>query len=236
MNGSELCYLGTTTREKESFPPPAVFGADRAVRLADGSVVLTCPVSKEWLARKGGGLTRAAHPGTAVRWHEELWEVVEAEPLAAGGMRYRLAPWEARNAIRTIERYDPESESARAGVRAFRRDAVRRRRLAILFSPLLGHLPGSVQKAMESEFGAPAAAMTVVSAAPFLVWGVLGLVSFISEMAGGGPLFLHLPPVPVAAYFTAESALRIGSTMQGEPMGSAAGFLLHAAWSRMRRA
>jgi hypothetical protein len=228
--------LAPTTREKEVAPPPAVFGADRAVRLADGSVVLACPVSKEWLARRAGGLTRAAHPGTAVRWHEDLWEVVEGEPLPAGGIRYRLAPWEARNAIRTIERYDQEGESARAGVRAFRRHAIRRRRFAIVFSPLLGHLPGSVQKAMESEFGAPAAAMTVVSAAPFLVWGVLGLVSFIAEMAGGAPLFAHLPPVPVAAYFTAESALRIGSAMQGDPMGSAAGFLLHAAWSKMGRA
>jgi len=169
-----------------------------------------------------------------VRWHAELWEVVEADPLAAGGVRYRLAPWEARNAIRTIESYDPESESARASVRAFRRDSVRRRRLAILFSPLLGHLPGSLQKAMESEFGAPAAAMTVVSAVPFLVWGVLGLVSFISEMAGGGPLFEHLPPIPVAAYFTAESALRVGSALQGEPMGSAAGWALHALWRAAR--
>ncbi|MDQ6891799.1 MAG: hypothetical protein M3167_03870 [Acidobacteriota bacterium] len=169
-----------------------------------------------------------------MRWHDELWEVVEAEPLATGGIRYRLAPWEERHAIRTIENYDPRSESTRSAVRAFRRDAVLRRRLAILFSPLLGHAPGSVQKAMESEFGAPAAAMTVVSAAPLLVWGFLGVVSFIAGMAGAGPIFAHLPSIPMAAYFTAESALRIGSAMQGEPMGSAAGWALHALWRTAR--
>jgi len=160
---------------------------------------------------------------------------VEAQPLPGGGTRYRLAPWDARNAIRTIEAYDARSEAARAGVRAFRRDAVRHRRLAILFSPILGHAPGRVQKAMESEFGAPAAAMTIVSAIPFFVWGILGLVSFVAGIAGAGPIFEHLPPVPIAAYFAAESALRIGSALHGEPMASAAGFLLHAAWSQFRR-
>ena len=169
-----------------------------AARLADGSVHLTCPAPKEWRARRAGSQTRAPHPGTAVRWQERLWEVVEALPLADGGTRYRLAPWESSHAIRTIESYDAESEQARAGVRAFRRDAVRRRRLAILFSPIVGHAPGRVQKAMESEFGAPAAAMTIVSAIPFFVWGVLGLISFIAGIAGAGPIAGHLPPVPFA--------------------------------------
>jgi hypothetical protein len=213
----------------------AVFGSDSAVRLADGSVVLTCLVSKEWVARTAGGQTRAAHPGSAVRWQEEIWEVLEAHPLAGGGIRYRLAPWDSTQAIRTIESYDAESEEARSRVRAFRRGAVRRRRLAILFSPLLGHLPGRIQKEMESEFGAPAAAMTIVSAAPLLTWGFLGLVSFLAAMAGAAPLFGGLPSVPVAAYLAAESALRIGSAVHGEPMGSAAGWALHAVWALWRR-
>ena len=211
-----------------------MFGGDSTVRLADGSLILTCPASKEWVARTTGAQTRAAHPGTAVRWQDEIWEVVEAHPQAAGGIRYRLAPWDPAQAIRTIETYDAASEAARADVRAFRRGAVRRRRLAILFSPVLGHLPGAVQTSMESEFGAPAAAMTIVSAAPFFVWGFLGLVAFVASMAGAGPLFQSLPPVPVAVYFTLESALRIASAVHGEPMGSAAGWLLHALWAMWR--
>ncbi|HEY6051057.1 MAG TPA: hypothetical protein VIZ58_07395, partial [Thermoanaerobaculia bacterium] len=70
-----------------------------------------------------------------MRWSDSIWEVLEAEPLPSGNTRYRLAPWEAHQAIRTIENYDAESESARVAVRAFRRSAVWRRRLAILFSP-----------------------------------------------------------------------------------------------------
>jgi hypothetical protein len=88
---------------------------------------------------------------------------------------------------------------------------------------------------MESEFGAPAAAMTVVSSVPFFVWGFLGLVAFVASMAGAGPLFPGLPPVPAAAYFTVESAVRIASAVQGEPMGSAAGWAVHAAWVVWRR-
>jgi hypothetical protein len=229
-NVGALCYLGSTNLDQTGLAAPAAFGGDSAVRLADGSVVLTCPASKEWIARTSGAQTRAAHPGTAVRWQDEIWEVVEAHPQAAGGTRYRLAPWDSRHAIRAIEGYDAASETARAGVRAFRRGAVRRRRLAILFSPVLGHLPGSVQNAMESEFGAPAAAMTIVSAAPFFLWGFLGLVAFIASMAGAGVLLPGLPPIPVAVYFTVESALRIASAVHGEPMGSAAGWALHALW------
>ena len=169
-----------------------------------------------------------------MRWEDEIWEVVEAHPQAAGGTRYRLAPWDSTSAIRTIDSYDAASETARAGVRAFRRGAVRRRRLAILFSPVLGHLPGTVQNAMESEFGAPAAAMTIVSAVPFFVWGFLGLVAFVASMAGAGVMFPGLPPTPLAIYFTVESALRIASALHGEPMGSAAGWVVHALWAVWR--
>lgn len=168
-----------------------------------------------------------------MRWQEAIWEVVEAEPLVEGGVRYRLAAWDERHAIRTIEDYDARSEFARAAVRSFRKKAVRRRRIAILLSPILGHAPGAVQKSMESEFGAPATAMTVVSAAPLFVWGILGLVSFVAGIAGAS-LFEHVPPVPVAAYLTAESALRIGSAIQGDPMGSAAGWVAHSLWRLAR--
>jgi hypothetical protein len=58
-----------------------VFGDDRVEIRADGSRVLTCSHSKGWHARIAGSQTRAEHPGTAVRWEDTIYEVIEADPL-----------------------------------------------------------------------------------------------------------------------------------------------------------
>ncbi|MEP6769235.1 MAG: hypothetical protein ABJC61_11235 [Acidobacteriota bacterium] len=207
---------------------PSAFGTDVAELLPDGSVALTCAVSKGWAGRGTRTATRAEHPGTAVRWHEAIYEVIDASPLATGGVRYRLGPWEERHAIRVLEAYDPPAEEARFSERARRVGSVRERRLAILFSPLIGHLPGDVQERLESEIGAPAVAMTVVSSLPLFALGSLGLLSHLLGVFGGPPLFSWVPPVPLAVFLAAESAVRIGSAwIAGRPMGSLAGVLFH---------
>lgn len=160
-----------------------------------------------------------------------------AEALSGTAVRYRLAPWEPGHAIRRIERYDESSEQSRHEARTEMHTDLAKRRLAILLSPLLGHLPGAVQKRMEHDFGAPAAAMTVVSALPLFAVGVLGLLA--ARIAGfGGP-----PIVPewmiehqyLMAYLTVESALRLASAfLHGEPMGSLAGVLLYDAGGLLR--
>ena len=95
-----------------------------------------------------------------------MFEVVEAITHSDGSARYRLEPWPDRHAVRSIRTYDAASETGRPLVKAGYRKSILRRLLAIVFSPLLGHLPGPVQEHMESEFGAPALAMTIVSALP----------------------------------------------------------------------
>lgn len=203
------------------------FGTDRAEPLRDGSIALTCAVSKGWTCRRPGAQTSAEHPGTAVRWNEGIFEVLEAAALPDGGTRYRLAPWQDRHAIRRIETYDASSEAARAAERNRRGSSIRRRRLALLLAPLLGHLPGAMQKQMELDFGAPAIAMTILSALPFLVIGVVGSLSHIAGVFGAPPLFPWAPPLPVSVFLTFESAVRIGSAwLQDQPMGSVAGALL----------
>ena len=203
------------------------FGSDRAEPLPDGSIALTCDVSKGWTCRRAGAQTSAEHPGTAVRWNEGIFEVLEAAALPGGGMRYRLGPWQDRHAIRRIEAYDPSSEAARAAERNRRGSSIRRRRLALLLAPLLGHLPGAMQKQMELDFGAPAIAMTILSALPLLVIGVLGSLSHIAGAFGAPPLFPWAPPLPVSVFLIFESAVRIGSAwLQDQPMGSVAGALL----------
>jgi hypothetical protein len=96
---------------------------------------------------------------------------------------------------------------------------------------------------MESEFGAPAVAMTVVSALPLFVIGFLGI--FFSLVAAYGSGFASvgvdtagsahmnpLPlPLPVALYLFVESGLRMGEAfLQGQPIGSVPGALLFELW------
>ncbi len=217
--------------------PPRALGADRVERLDGETVVLRCPVSKTWQGRTARSTVRPGHPGTAVAWAERIYEVRAAEPLADGGMRYRLAPWEEGQAIRRFERYDEDSERGRQAAREDSAAAVRNRRLSILLAPLAGLLPGSVQKTMESEFGAPALGMTVASALPLFVVGFLGMFDHILGMAGGfvdWPAWLA-PPLPIAVYLFGESALRLASAIAGrEPMGSFPVVVAHAAWKEAR--
>lgn len=171
-----------------------------------------------------------------MRWEGDLFEVIEAEPCGAG-MRYRLALWEDRHTVRVVEAYERASEEARWAEQANRRAAVRIRRWSLLLAPVLGHLPGSVQKRMEGEFGVPARAMTIASALPLFTLGVLGLLATqIAAFGGGAVLLPWLASRPyLAIYLFAESALRLFvAFLQEEPAGSLIGVILYEAWKQWR--
>src|SRR5262245_26642284 len=122
---------------------PRAYGPDRVEPAAEGGVWLLCPVPKGWVPRRGRDHSASEYPGTAVRWDSELFEVVEAIAEPDGNTRYRLEPWADRHIVRAIEAYDERSDAGREEVRAGHERDVIRRRLAILFSPILGHLPAS---------------------------------------------------------------------------------------------
>ena len=213
------------------------FGQDRLEEGEGGEVWLVCPLPKAWLPRRERTLTTAEYPGTAVAWHGGVFEVLRAEPQADGAIRYRLGPWSEGHAIRRMEQYDEASETARGAEQDDRRESIRHRRLSILLAPLAGLLPGDVQSAMESEFGAPALAMTISSALPLAVIGLLGLFEHLLGSFGAGlglPAVLT-PPLPLAMYLAIESALRLGSAIATrEPMGSLPVVLAYAAWNEAR--
>lgn len=215
---------------------PTAFGTDRVESGAGGRIALSCAMPKGWRPRAAGAAARRAeHPGTAVKWDGEIFEVVTARPVADGGIRYELAPWRQEVAIRSLERYDAESEAARADERHWRAQAVRRRRLSILLAPLLGHLPGPVQEAMEQEFGAPANAMTAASAFPLLALGIIGLLGQVAKLGGGSLAPLPQPSLPLSLYLFGESALRLALVAtQSRPAGSIPGALLYEIWKRTR--
>lgn len=212
------------------------YGGDRVEEGEAGTISLTSASSKGWLGRSAAVPTRrVAHPGTAVSWDGVVYEVTEARPLASGDFRYSLAPWDDSQAIRALERYDAATEAARVQERLGRASAIRKRRAAVLLSPLLGHLPGEVQERMEGEFGAPATKMTVASALPLLVVGIFGLFAAFASALGGSPEPLPEPPLVVSLYLTFESYFRLTSVAtESRPMGSLPGTLLYELWRRLR--
>lgn len=212
------------------------YGGDRVEEGEEGRVLLTTSSSKGWRGRSlAAAARRSAHPGTAVSWEGALYEVTEARSLPSGDVVYSLAPWDEAHAIRMLERYDAPAEEARVRERAGRASAVKKRRWAILLSPLVGHLPGEVQERMEGEFGVPATRMTVVSALPLFVLGVLGAFGAFAQAAGGSIEPLPELPLPLSIYFALESYFRLSSVAtQSRPMGSIPGTLLYEIWRRVR--
>lgn len=202
---------------------PRPLGTDRLEASADGALVLLGSRPKGWRGRTPATKTSAEHPGSAVRWEEELWEVVLAVELPGGGVRYELRRWDARHTARHVEPYDEASERRLAESHAADRRRKRRWFRALLLSPLLGHLPSADQQRIENETAFSAPAMTIVSAAPFFVLGVVSLISLLAGAAGGAGLLPIWAAVP-GVYFLAESGARLAIAIaQGRPIGSLAG-------------
>lgn len=202
---------------------PRPVGTDRLDVAPEGRLILHSARPKGWRGRTPATWTSSEHPGTAVRWEEELWEVAVAVELPGGGARYELRRWDERHAARHVDTYDEKSELRRASAHA----ADRRRKIgwvrALLLSPLLGHLPSAVQQQIENETAFPAVAMTIVSAAPFFVLGVVSLFSLLAGIAGGAGLLPTWAAV-LGVYFLVESAARLSvAVSQGRPIGSLGG-------------
>ena len=218
--------------------PPRALGADRVERLDGETVVLRCPVSKTWQGRTARSTVRRDTPerrspgpsGSTKSAPPSHWRTAACGIVSHPGKRARPSAGSSAT-----------TRTASAAARRGREDsaaAVRTRGLSILLAPLAGLLPGSVQKTMESEFGAPALGMTVASALPLFVVGFLGMFGHILGMAGGSlgwPAWLALP-LPIAVYLFGEApALRLASAIAGrEPMGSFPVVVAHAAWKEAR--
>lgn len=209
---------------------PSPFGDDRVEEKGDGKVRLSCPSPKGWAPRRPAGPGVVLHPGTAIRWEDELWEVVSAEETP-GGVRYELSPWDERNAIRVLLPYDETSEAERA---ADARDVGRRRaagRLALAASPVVGLLPGRVQERLEAELGIRASTLTLVSTLIPMAVGTFAVVMTLA--AGFGPALQTAGPalhasLPLLSYFLPESFLRLGVALsQDRPVGSILGVPLY---------
>jgi hypothetical protein len=206
------------------------YGPDRA-RASGERVILHSRLAKGWTPRTPRSSTHSEFPGTAVLWDDAYYEVLAADPLPAGGVRYILGPWPDDHAIRVFEAYSAESE---ARLRADYETAARQRRhsgLARWSGFILGHLPGSVQERLANELGLFPARMTILSCIPPVI--LLGICVWLKVESA---LDKTLPPVPAwlvffALFMTLDSAVRFLIAMsQNRGAGSAPGTLAYAVY------
>jgi hypothetical protein len=214
---------------------PRPFGRDRLVGVRDGKLLLLCEESKGWRARSDATATSAEHPGTCVRWEDELFEVEDFEPRANGSVTYTLRPWDERHAIRVVATYSPETEAARSAEAHDARRRVAGRTGILLLAPLLGCLPGGVQERLENEYNVKASWMSLASALPLFLFGAFCIIA-VRAAALGGPVPLPMPVLVLGQYLFFESAVRIAiASMQGRGIGTAAGTVLYEIWRLTRR-
>jgi hypothetical protein len=216
---------------------PEAHGNDVATARDSGIWILTAPLSKGWNARRPATRTTAEHPGRAISWDGALFEVLDVEILGAG-VRYTLAPWEDRHTIRVIEPYDEASELRRAADRVDDHRRRERKRLILLLAPLSGHAPGDVQDKWEREYDVPASFLTLISAIPLFLFGVLcALALTIRGFTGVALLPFSSGVLLFGLYLLVESGFRLSAAWgSGRPAGSLVGALVYGIWERVRRA
>jgi hypothetical protein len=203
-------------------------GADRA-RQAGDKVILHSAIAKGWTPRTPKTLTNSEHPGTAVLWDEQYYEVIEATALPTGGVRYVLMQWREDHTIRTFESYDAQSEELRIADH----ERVRRQRRAGFLTNLsgvfLGFLPAPVQMHLENELGVRATRMTLLSCV--LVMTTLGICIYAQVDARMRRAESPVPGLlwPILGLLAFEVVIRFFVVMsQGRPMGSILGSIAYA--------
>lgn len=200
------------------------FGSDRVRAGNGGQWILFCRRSKNWMPRVPKTLTTAEHPGTAVLCEEQFYEVVAAEPIAAGGVRYILEPWSDHHIIRVSEPYDEPSEAQREV--AYRAAVAREkgRKSANVLGVFTGLLPASVQEQLGSELGILPTKLTSLSlilALAYLIWFGQSFTQRIFDSKPMSPLFLI-----IAVYLVFESVIRLQIVwFHRRPIASLFGFV-----------
>jgi hypothetical protein len=214
---------------------PRALGRDRLGVETGGRLLLDCDVPKGWRGRSPATPTSAEHPGSAVRWEEAFFEVLDVRPLGGQAVRYVLAPWDERHAMRVVETYSEDAEAVRSRERADVARRSDRHVYAWLVAPLLGSLPGHVQDRLEHELNVPARLLSLSSALPLWVAGWVALILLLaSSMTGDSSV--PLPVLVFGLYLLAESTARLAvCVLQGRPIGTLVGTLVYEGWRNLGR-
>ena len=203
------------------------YGSDRVLSAGD-KVVLHSRLPKGWTPRTPKTLTHSEFPGTAVLWGDAYYEVISAEGLPAGGVRYVLAPWADHHAIRIAEPYDAESEAQRLADHEAAARQRKRSKAATVFAFVLGHLPSHVQNHFANELGVGPARMTLLSIVPSLTFIGACVWLYVDSIMESTPSPISGAMWIFAAFLFFDSAVRFLVAMsQNRAMGSLPGFFAY---------
>ncbi len=178
--------------------------------------------------------TSAEFPGTAILWEERYFEVVIAEPLPQGGMRYVLEPWRDHHAMRVTDRYDAESEGQR--IEKHREQLAREshRKSANVLGLLTGHLPAVVQEQLGRELGVLPPRLTLISILG--EYAVLAAIILFCVTWIMSERVIPLPLAVAAIYLGVENTIRfLVNYTQSRPIGSTLGFIGYLLYYAVRR-
>jgi hypothetical protein len=204
------------------------YGSDR-VRADGERMVLLSRIPKAWTPRAPKTLTTAEFPGTAVLWEERYFEVVSADALPAGGVRYVLEPWREMHAMRTIDQYDDARETARLADHRAQLARETKRKSANAMALLAGHLPAGVQEEIGRELGIIATRLTILSALAVYAIVIALVMWIVSGILAQSPR--PLPVYLVTGYLFVETSLRFCiAWLIGRPAGSAIGVVSYVAY------
>ncbi|HUP66253.1 MAG TPA: hypothetical protein VM557_13330 [Thermoanaerobaculia bacterium] len=224
------------TIERRDLRTPRAYGSDRVQHDPGEGIVLDSRHTKGWQGRVMASRGNRAHPGTAIEWDEELWEVVSVEPLQPVGVRYRLERWDDSQVIRVRDDYNASSEDLRAKGRLQHRNRERTRRLWTGFSLFTGHMPASVQERMHLEYGTPPALPTLISLVPVAALGLISLIIFIPTFLGAAKTSFPDWLMFVGIFLFLETALRFAYVLStGKPIGSLIGAIAAALIYRQQK-
>ena len=201
------------------------YGSDR-VRSSGGKLILHSTISKGWTPRTPKSGTHSEFPGTAVYWDDQYFEVLAAEGLPGGGVRYVLAPWSDSHTIRTFVGYDADSEARLVADQELARKQRAQSGTAGFLSMVLGHLPSNVQNHLGNELGVMPARMTLLSIIPAVALSGICIWIFIDRYMAHLPAPVILLLFAIATMF--ETIFRIIVVLsQNRAVGSTVGTILY---------
>lgn len=218
---------------------PQAYGDDRLLPASAGQVLLYSPRAKEWRPRTPATELSSEHPGTAVIWEDDIWEVLEADEMPGFGVQYRLAPWDERHAIRLPLRYCPESEERRRADRQADNRALVIRLVLWATAPASGLLPGHVQERFSRLYGSPFVALACISMILPMIWGTISVLTLVAGTVSPAAVLVLAPvgaaPLAFGGYLFIETLVRFGVAMtDGRPTGSILGVVAYWFYVKIR--
>jgi hypothetical protein len=179
-----------------------------------------------WQARVPGDRIHVPHPGSAIQYQGQLYELMEIAPGAGAAhtWRYALRRWDDACVVRRLFHYTAETERAMAHKLEEHRRRYRRHTWLIYLFPLTCWLPSPWLQRWEREWGLPMRTLCFVST--FLYFVPSGLFA-LYFMYFSGPQS-RLIPAGICFYVGLEQAIRYLWMVFGtEAQGS---LLLTALW------